>query len=85
MQRRTAHLYTHFTVNKPNFLAVAEKLTQISSKTILSAAHHLQKENVVAKLPKKEQDVCTCLNKLIRSQIMFLDPWHLKLEQETNF
>ncbi len=64
IQRRTAHLYTHFTVNKPNFLSVAEKLTKISSKTIISAAQHLQKESKVSKLPKNEQEVMYMLKQV---------------------
>jgi hypothetical protein len=44
IQRRAAHLHTHFTVRKSNFPSIAEKLITVTPEALLLTARHLEHE-----------------------------------------
>jgi len=61
MQRRAAHLHTHFTVRKSNFPSVAEKLISITPEALLSTARHLEHEGKYKDLTEEQQNAMNLL------------------------
>jgi len=55
IQRRAAHLHTHFTVRKRNFPSVAEKLITVTPEVLLSTAQHLEHEGKYQNLTDEQQ------------------------------
>ncbi|KDQ06453.1 hypothetical protein BOTBODRAFT_121489 [Botryobasidium botryosum FD-172 SS1] len=64
IQRHTAHLHTYFTVQKPNFEKVAQKLVNISPETLQSVATHLENEGKASDLSKEQKEVFDLLSKV---------------------
>ena len=64
IQRRTAHLKTHFTVRKSNFDVVANKLAAVSPSVLQSLADHLEREGKLGTLNKEEQDAMQLLRQV---------------------
>ena len=61
MQRRAAHLHTHFTVKKNNFPTIAEKLVKVTPETLLSTAHHLEHEGKCQDLTNEQRNAIDLL------------------------
>ena len=55
LQRRQAHLHTHFQVQKSKFDLVAQSLISVTSDDLLSAARHLEKEGKYNELNSCQQ------------------------------
>ncbi|KAK0466111.1 uncharacterized protein EV420DRAFT_1261642, partial [Desarmillaria tabescens] len=65
IQRRQAHLHTHFTVNSANFDAVSDVIEGIKPATLKAVvAKHLEEEGKVADLTAEEKKVFTLLSKV---------------------
>jgi len=61
IQRRAAHLHTHFTVRKRNFPSVAEKLITVTPEVLLSTAQHLEHEGKYQNLTDEQQNAMNLL------------------------
>ena len=61
MQHRQAHLHTHFTVRKSDFLKVAQGLASVSSTALNNLATHLEKEGCLSDLSTKEKNAMNLL------------------------
>ncbi|KZT29852.1 hypothetical protein NEOLEDRAFT_1153726 [Neolentinus lepideus HHB14362 ss-1] len=61
MQRRAAHLQTHFTIRKSYFDKVARKLVAVSADTLESVANHLEHEGKYSDLSTDQQDALDLL------------------------
>jgi hypothetical protein len=61
IQRRAAHLHTHFTVRKRNFPSVAEKLITVTPEALLSTARHLEHEGKYQDLSEEQQNAMNLL------------------------
>ena len=61
IQRRAAHLHTHFTVRKNNFPSIAEKLITITPEALLSTAQHLEHEGKYQDLTEEQQNAMNLL------------------------
>ena len=61
IQRRAAHLHTHFTVRKNNFPSIAEKLITITPEALLSTARHLEHEGKYQDLSEEQQNAMNLL------------------------
>ncbi|PBK69311.1 hypothetical protein ARMSODRAFT_1037826, partial [Armillaria solidipes] len=72
IQRRQAHLHTHFAVNEPDFESVASDISGIHPETLKSVAKHLEEEGSVQDLTAEEKKVFALLEKVktISSKIM---------------
>jgi hypothetical protein len=55
IQRRKAHLHTHFTVNASRFKAVAHRLTSLSAETIAEAAEIIENERNARSLDDEQR------------------------------
>jgi len=55
IQRRTAHLQTHFTVRRSQFESVASKLIAVKSTVIQSVADHLEQEGKYSDLSNEQK------------------------------
>ncbi|KAG2340437.1 hypothetical protein BDR05DRAFT_1035497, partial [Suillus weaverae] len=64
LQRRQAHLQTHFAVGKSNFDSVARQLISVSSSTLSSLADHLQQECKLSALTADEQNAFKLLRQV---------------------
>ncbi|KAG8912353.1 hypothetical protein FRC01_005141, partial [Tulasnella sp. 417] len=64
LQRRTAHLHTHFTVRRSHFDSVARKLISLSPELIQSVANHLEKDGKVMDLTPEQLEVMGLLTKV---------------------
>jgi hypothetical protein len=62
MQRRAAHLHTHFTVRKLQFDSITKSLTSVSSDVLQSLVNHLQHEGKIGTLNAEEQHAMNLLN-----------------------
>ena len=56
IQRRTAHLQTHFTVRRSKFETVASKLVAVKSHVLRSVADHLEHEGKYKNLTNEQTD-----------------------------
>ena len=61
IQRRPAHLHTHFTVEKNNFPTIAENLVKVTPKTLLSTAHHFEHEGKYQDLTSEQHEAMNLL------------------------
>ena len=61
IQRRTAHLQTHFTVRRSRFESVASKLVAIKSNVLRSVADHLEHKGRHSDLPSKQRSALDLL------------------------
>jgi hypothetical protein len=64
LQCHAAHLHTHFTVRKPNFTSVAEKIVNISPEVLLLTAKHLEHEGLYKDLNKEQHEALDLLQKI---------------------
>lgn len=64
IQRRTAHLFTSFTIKKPRFRAVASKLVALSAATVQSVAKHLENEGKISDLSVEDRNVLDLLKEV---------------------
>jgi hypothetical protein len=64
IQRRTAHLHTHFTVRKSKFETVARNLTSVSPDVLCSLADHLEHEGKLSSLTSEEKNAMDLLNQV---------------------
>jgi len=64
MQRRQAHLQTHFTVKKSNFESVARELTSVSAGVLRSLAERLEVETSVSSLTTAERSALNLLRRV---------------------
>ena len=61
IQRRAAHLHTHFTVKKNNFPTIAENLVKVTPKTLLSTARHFEHEGKYRDLTNEQREAMNLL------------------------
>ena len=61
IQRRTAHLQTHFTVWRSKFETIASKLVAVKSQTLQSVANHLEREGKYKDLTSEQRDALDLL------------------------
>ena len=61
IQRRTAHLQTHFTVRRSKFETVASKLITVKSNVLQSVADHLEREGKYKDLTHEQKDALDLL------------------------
>jgi hypothetical protein len=61
IQRRTAHLQTHFTVRRSKFESVATKLVAVKSTVLQSVADHLENEGKYKDLTGEQRDALDLL------------------------
>ena len=61
IQRRTAHLQTHFTVRRSRFESVASKLIAVKSNVLRSVADHLENEGKYADLSSEQKSALDLL------------------------
>ena len=61
IQRRAAHLHTHFTVRKSNFPSIAEKLITVTPEALLSTARHLEHEGKYQNLTDEQRNAMNLL------------------------
>jgi Helitron helicase-like domain at N-terminus len=64
IQRRAAHLQTHFTVKKSKFDVVARELTSVSPTVLQSLADHLEHEGKLGTLSVDEQNAMKLLKQV---------------------
>ncbi|SJL16370.1 uncharacterized protein ARMOST_19892 [Armillaria ostoyae] len=64
IQRRQAHLHTHFTVNDADFGSVADDIVGVRPETLKDVAKHLQEEGHLTDLSPEEKKVFTLLSKV---------------------
>lgn len=64
IQRRQAHLHTHFAVASSDFGSIAEDIAGVRPATLKAVAKHLQEEGRVADLSVEEKKVFTLLSKV---------------------
>ena len=62
IQRRLAHLHTHFTVRKSSFESVAARLTALTPEILKHVANHIEHEHSSATLSSTDRDTLTVLN-----------------------
>ena len=62
IQRRLAHLHTHFTVRKSSFESVAARLTALTPEILKHVADHIEHEHSSATLSLTDRDMLTLLN-----------------------
>ena len=61
IQRRTAHLHTHFTVRRSRFESVASKLIAVKSNVLRSVADHLENEGKYGDLSGEQKSALDLL------------------------
>jgi hypothetical protein len=61
IQRRTAHLQTHFTVRRSKFETVASRLVAVKSHVLRSVADHLEREGKYKDLTNEQKDALDLL------------------------
>jgi len=61
IQRRTAHLQTHFTVRRSRFESVASKLIAVKSSVLRSVADHLEHEGKYSDLSSEQRSALDLL------------------------
>ena len=61
IQRRTAHLHTHFTIRRSQFERVATKLVAVKSSTLRSVADHLENEGKYNNLTAEQKNAMDLL------------------------
>ena len=61
IQRRKAHLQTHFTIRRSRFESVASKLVAIKSNVLRSVADHLEHEGRHSDLPSEQRSALDLL------------------------
>ncbi len=64
IQRRQAHLHTHFAVKEPDFESIASDIYGIYPETLKSLAKHLEEEVSVQDLTAEEKKVFAFLEKV---------------------
>ncbi|KAG1874170.1 hypothetical protein C8R48DRAFT_650630, partial [Suillus tomentosus] len=64
LQRRTAHLHTHFTVRRSHFESLARRLTSVSPHTLSRLADQLQKEHRYSNLSTEDRNALNLLNQV---------------------
>ncbi|KLO18886.1 hypothetical protein SCHPADRAFT_818963, partial [Schizopora paradoxa] len=64
IQRRKAHLHTHFTVKRRDFEHIASKLTSLSAGMLSNAADIVEEEGSLSKLSAKEKDAILLLKQV---------------------
>ncbi|KAL6297839.1 hypothetical protein BKA93DRAFT_745260, partial [Sparassis latifolia] len=60
-QRRSAHLHTHFAVQKPYFQTIARRLVTLSPSLLMSVSNHLENEGKYADLTDQQKDALDLL------------------------
>ena len=61
LQRRQAHLHTHFTVRKCHFTKVARSLTSVDPTVLHNLANRLEKEHTLSNLSAEEKNAMSLL------------------------
>ena len=61
IQRRTAHLQTHFTIRRSQFESVASKLIAVKSNVLRSVADHMEKEGKYGDLTSEQKTAVNLL------------------------
>ena len=64
IQRRTAHLQTHFTVRRSKFDSVAKRLAEVSPIVLQSLADHLEHEGKLSSLNAAERNTMELLRQV---------------------
>ncbi|KAG2112595.1 uncharacterized protein F5147DRAFT_572188, partial [Suillus discolor] len=64
LQRRQAHLQTHFSVSKSNFDSVARSLTSVSASTLQRLASQLERECKLSNLTSEEKTALALLQQV---------------------
>lgn len=63
-QRRTAHLQTHLTVNRPDFDRISSQLSSVSAQTLLKLSEKIRDEGNVGDLSNEEKAALTLLREV---------------------
>ncbi|KAI0362716.1 hypothetical protein OH77DRAFT_1386949, partial [Trametes cingulata] len=61
IQRRAAHLHTHFAVRQSKFNSIAQKLVSVNAKTLTELANHLEQEGRYNSLNSEQKDALNLL------------------------
>ncbi|KLO10936.1 hypothetical protein SCHPADRAFT_831849, partial [Schizopora paradoxa] len=64
IQRRKAHLHTHFIVKRRDFATISSKLISLTPEVLDRAADIVQDEGTLSKLSEKEQDALLLLKQV---------------------